>query len=211
MGTLFRMTCLAVLVFVAGEPQRRHRRPLPATPPIELRTGDVVLQATQSSRAELIRRASRSAWSHVGLVEATPRGVFVIEAISPVSRTPLAVWAARGSGGAFTVLRARGLRAGALERVVATAKRWLGRPYDATYRWDDETLYCSELVVKAFARGAGVTLGEQQRLKDLEVTPAELDLARALGLDPEGTLVTPGSLALDVDLELVARDVTMTP
>ena len=58
--------------------------------------------------------------------------------------------------------------------MVAKAKRELGKPYDARYRWDDEALYCSELVVKAFERGAGVTVGKQEVVKTLRLTEAEL-------------------------------------
>lgn len=189
MGPLFRLTCLAVLAVVANGPQ---------PPEVALQSGDVVLQASRSGRSALIRRASRSPYSHVGLVEVGKEGTFVLEAIQPVSRTPLRAFVRRGEGQWVTVLRPRGLDATARERVVAEARRALGRPYDARYLWDDERLYCSELVAKAFARGAGRTVGRQEPVRSLRLTRAELELAQRLGVRPEQTLVTPGSL---VDLE----------
>ncbi|MEW6433434.1 MAG: YiiX/YebB-like N1pC/P60 family cysteine hydrolase [Myxococcota bacterium] len=199
MPMLFRLVCLSALVAAAGRPQ-------PAE--VTLQTGDVVLQTSRSSRSALIRRASASPYSHVGVVERTKDGVFVIEAIQPVSRTPLAKWVKRGEGGAVTVLRPKGLDAAARAKVVEAAKRELGKPYDARYRWDDEALYCSELVVKAFERGAGVTVGKQEVVKSLHLTPAELALGPKLGIDPEQTLVTPASLVGDPALETVAAQVT---
>jgi hypothetical protein len=199
MGLLFRLVSLSVLVNVAGGP-----RP----PAVALQTGDVVLQASRSSRSALIRRASQSPYSHVGLVERARDGVFVLEAVQPVSRTPLAAWVKRGVGGAVTVLRPSSLDAAARAQVVAEAKRHLGVRYDARYRWDDEALYCSELVVKAFARGAGVTVGKHEALRSLQLSEAELALAPTWGIDPEGTLVTPGSLVGDPRLEMVAEQVT---
>ena len=174
-------------------------------PAYEPRNGDVVLQASRSVRSALIRKASRSKYSHVGLIEVSPEGVFVIEAIAPVSRTPWAQWRARGEGGWATVLRAKSLEAPVLRRVVAAAKRELGKPYDARYRWDDERLYCSELVVKAFARGADLSIGRQEQVKSLELTAADLKLAAKLGVSAEQSLVTPGSLATDEAFEVIAE------
>lgn len=201
MGALFRLACLSVLMFVSGKPQ-----PGAKLPEVPVKTGDVVLQTSRSSRSALIRRASDSPYSHVGLVEIAPDGVFVLEAVQPVSRTPWKTWRARGAGGKVTVLRAKDLDASALAQVVAEAKRDLGKPYDARYRWDDESLYCSELVAKAFERGAKVSVGTQQQVKSLQLSPADLALGPKLGIDPEQTLLTPQSLAVDPHFEQVHSD-----
>ena len=161
MGSLFRLACLGTLIGVAEGTQ---------PPEVALQNGDVVLQASTSERSALIRKASRSPYSHVGVVERAKDGVFVVEAVQPVSRTPLATWVKRGEGGWVTVLRPKGLDAAARKRVVAAAKKELGKPYDAQYRWDDERLYCSELVVKAFARGAGLSVGKQEVVNTLELS-----------------------------------------
>jgi uncharacterized protein YycO len=203
MGFVFRLLCLGVLVLAAGKPPSTPRA---AASPLVLQTGDVLLQTSRSSRSLLIQRASRSKYSHVGLVEVTPHGIYVVEAIAPVSRTPLAAWAARGVGRAVTVLRPKGLDAATRGRVLAEASRHLGKPYDARYRWDDETLYCSELVVKAFERGAGVVVGRQQRVAELALAPPERALVKRLGGNDSQILVTPGSLDGDEHFELLARD-----
>lgn len=189
MSVLFRMVCLGVLVGVVQEPQ-------PA--PFALRNGDVVFQTSKSSRSAIIRAASDSPYSHVGLVEVTDSGVFVIEAIQPVSRTPWETWYARGVDSKFTVIRAKQASPQALAKVVASAKAWVGRPYDARYRWDDERLYCSELVMKAFAT-IGIEAGQLQTISSLHVTPAILQLAKSRGVNPEQKLVTPASIAVDDD------------
>lgn len=200
MDLLFRLMCLGALIGVAGGTQ-------PAD--VSFQSGDVVLQASQSERSALIRKASRSPYSHVGLVEVAPDGIFVIEAVQPVSRTPLLKWAARGKDGWVTVLRPKGLDAAARARVVKAARKELGKPYDARYRWDDERLYCSELVVKAFARGASLSVGRQQTVKSLALNEAELGFAAKLGVPATQTLVTPGSLAEDEAFETVAVQVPL--
>jgi hypothetical protein len=199
MGLLFRLAWFAALVGVAAVPRDA----------VEVQTGDVVLQASQSSRSALIRKASRSKFSHVGLIEVAKDGVFVIEAVQPVSRTPLEVWRRRGEGQWVTVLRPKDLDDAAKRRVVAEARKALGKPYDARYRWDDERLYCSELVVKAFARGADRSVGKQEQVKSLALTKEDLELAAKLGVSADQSLVTPGSLAEDESFELVADEVTL--
>lgn len=200
MGSLFRLACLVALMGVSS-----------GTQPADFRwqDGDVVLQASQSQRSALIRRASRSPYSHVGVVEVSKDGVFVIEAVQPVSRTPLAAWVKRGEGSWVTVLRPKDLDARARRRVVAAAKKELGKPYDAKYRWDDERLYCSELVVKAFARGAELSVGKQEQVKSLALSADELKWAASQGVPAEQSLVTPGSLADDDAFEVVAEQMTL--
>ena len=196
MDLLFRLMCLGALIGAA-----RGTQP----PEVAVQSGDVVLQESTSERSALIRKASHSPYSHVGLIEVAKDGVFVLEAVQPVSRTPLAAWARRGKGGWVTVLRPKGLDAATVRRVVASARKELGKPYDARYRWDDERIYCSELVVKAFARGASLSVGKQELVSTLELSDEELALAAKLGVSPDQSLVTPGSLADDEAFEVVAE------
>jgi uncharacterized protein YycO len=202
MGVILRLACLAVLISVARQP----RAAVAAPRPLEVRHGDVVFQTSTSSRSVLIRQVTQSPYSHVGLVEVAKDGVFVIEAVQPVSRTPLEVWRKRGDGARVTVLRAKRLDADSLRKVVSAAKKELGKPYDARYRWDDEKLYCSELVAKAFERGAGVEVGERQLVKSLQLAPEVIALGPKLGIDLEQTLLTPASIATDPQFEVVHSD-----
>jgi hypothetical protein len=106
-------------------------------------------------------------------------------------------------------MRAKGLDAAAAGRVVAEAKRLLGRPYDPWFRWDDGRIYCSELVAKAFERGAGVEVGRRQRVGELAIDGLEAELRRRFGGIPRDlVLVSPASIAEDEDLERVGEEVS---
>jgi hypothetical protein len=175
-----------------------------AVPP--LKTGDIVLQASRSERAETIRKVTRSPYSHVGIVEVADDGVYVVEAISPVSRTPFEKWKRRGIGGQLTVMRPR-LDARQLQAAVESAKHELGKPYDSRYGWDDEKLYCSELVVKAFQRAAHVTYGARVRLDQLHLSFFEKAFAAKQGVPLSQEVVPPGTLAADPKLDVVFSDV----
>jgi uncharacterized protein YycO len=145
---------------------------------------------------------TESPWSHVGIVEVASDGVFVIEAVAPVSRTPWQRWRARGVRRRVLVMRARALEPARLARAVEEAKRQLGKPYDPLFGWGDDAFYCSELVSKAFARGAGVPLGRRERLGDLRLAGIERDVRKRYGgrVPEELLLVTPASIAADSNL-----------
>jgi hypothetical protein len=156
--------------------------------------------------SETIQRATASPYSHVGIVEVTPQGAFVIEAIDPVSRTPFDRWRARGNGGHLAVMRPH-LDAGAIKATLASAAHMLGKPYDTRYSWGDDKLYCSELVVKAFERGAHLSLGKKVRLDQLKLSEQERAIAELLGVPLNQQVVPPGTLAEDPHLECVFNDI----
>src|SRR5262249_38863899 len=170
-----------------------------------LHNGDIVLQASKSGMSDSIQRATRSPYTHVGVVEVSPKGVYVIEAISPVSRTPFEKWRAKGRDGHLTVMRAH-LPPHALDAVVSAARTQLGKPYDTRYAWDDERVYCSELVVKAFERGAHLELGKRVRLDALKLSDAERALAATMGVQLSQEVVPPGSFADEPHLQRVYSD-----
>lgn len=203
MTSLCRASCLAVLTLAVSAPTHSAAAaPLPGVP---LESGDLVFQASRSRQSAAIRAATGSRWSHVGVVERTERGAFVVEAIEPVSRTSWERWRRRGIGEVL-VLRVRGLDRAARARAVAEAKRALGKPYDPRFGWGDDRLYCSELVVKAYERAAGITLGRRERLGDLAVAPVKAAVRARWGTVPEDlVLVTPASIAEDPRLEVVYR------
>ncbi|MCY1019521.1 YiiX family permuted papain-like enzyme [Pyxidicoccus sp. MSG2] len=173
-----------------------------------LRTGDIVLHTSRSRQSEAIRAATESPLSHVGMVEVTPQGAWVVEAVQPVQRVPFAKWKARGVKGQILVLRPKELSDAQRQQAVDVAKKHLGKPYDWQFGWGDEAMYCSELVRKAYAQGAGVEYGKMERLGSLKVQGLEKAMRERYGvrvpLDLE--LVTPASLAVDEKLEVVHSD-----
>jgi len=179
-------------------------RPLEGT----LRTGDLVFHTSRSQQSAAIQAATDSPLSHVGLVEVTPAGVFVVEAVQPVKRVPFAKWRARGVNGRLLVLRPEQLPEDKREAAVREAKRHLGKPYDWHFGWDDRAMYCSELARKAYSAAAGVDYGKLERLGSLNVRKLGPALQQRYGgkvpLDLE--LITPASLAADERLTVVHTD-----
>jgi len=187
--------CLSVLALAVS----CRTRAAPAGEPA-LEAGDLVFETSTSPQSAAIRWATRSPWTHVGIVEVGPDGTFVVEALGRVSRTPWKAWRRRAlRGGDLLVLRPRDLSAAERAGAVTRAKGFLGARYDPRFGWGDDRIYCSELVVKAYERAAGISLGRRERLGDLRLLGLETAAERRWGgkLPKDLVLVTPASLAED--------------
>jgi hypothetical protein len=159
------------------------------------RAGDVLFQSLpHGPLVDAIEGVTRSPASHCGIVVATPAGWMVAEALGTVRLTPLGAWCRRGRGWAF---EARQLADPALAAALAAATSpWLGRPYDARFRFDDEAIYCSELVLLAGRSALGRDLGRIERLGDLDWRPWAAAIERFEGGPPplDRLMITPEAL-----------------
>jgi hypothetical protein len=144
-----------------------------AAPAPELRDGDVIFQTSRSAQSRAVQRATGSPYSHMGMVIHRHGKPFVLEAAATVRFTPLAAWIARGSGGRFVVKRLRDaatrLTPEALERARHQIAALQGKPYDPTFEWSDDRIYCSELVWKIYDRALGVQIGALAKLRDFDL------------------------------------------
>ncbi len=133
--------------------------------------GDVVFQSLGRSKlGELIEGSTDSRFSHCGLVLKKGDDWFVIEAIGPVREIALPDWIAQGHG-AFAAFRLRAEYEERIPAMIASARTFLGRPYDHRFRFDDEKIYCSELVFKAFQSATGEMLGRVRKVRELNWEP----------------------------------------
>jgi hypothetical protein len=128
-----------------------------------LRNGDIVFQSARSDQALAIFLATRSLYTHTGIVEVAPDGaVYVIQAAQVVMKTPLDEWIRQSYGQRLTIMRFPGLTPAAASQVVAAAEALEGRPYDYFFRLQPDEIYCSELVYDAFLNGPHIQLGHLQ-------------------------------------------------
>lgn len=174
-------------------------------PIVELRTGDLVFQSSHSRQASWIEKATDSPYSHVGMIELTPKGPIVLEAVEPVKRTPWQEWWQRGREHRVTVMRLRDLTTADARAAASAATKFMGRHYDAQFDWGDDRIYCSELVAKAFDEGPHIKLGQVQSLGSLRLTGLGAALRGRFGkhVPMERNMITPASLAADPKLERV--------
>lgn len=135
-----------------------------------LKDGDIIFQYSGSSQSLPILLASRSVYTHMGIIEVSgDGGPVVLEATSPVKATPLDQWIDGGDGGRITIKRDPGLTQGQANAILAEARKYLGLPYDLFFLNGRDAIYCSELVHLAFGDGAGISLGKIQKVKELDI------------------------------------------
>jgi len=123
--------------------------------------------------------ATGSTFTHCGVVMEKDGKLMVLEAVGPVRFITIEDFARSSQKGTFVIKRlvkSQKLNPAALAKASAYGTAQLGRPYSGQFRWDDETLYCSELVWKWFA-AAGIRLVEPQRMGNYNLkAPAVLEL-----------------------------------
>lgn len=118
------------------------------------RTGDLLFQLTAAEGmtdaiVAATERGGAVTFSHVGIVEATAGGAFVVEAVdTSVRRTPLGEFLARSARRGGRPIAAVGRVSGAdstvVQRALRRAHERLGLPYDDEFLPANGKLYCSD-------------------------------------------------------------------
>lgn len=183
----------------------------------ELRSGDVLLHTSRSKQAVAVAVATRSSFTHAGVVVREGDALWVVEAAGHARKTRLQDFLLRGLSSATVLRDARLDDDGARERVQRAALALVGTPYDAAFAEGVDQLYCSELLVEAWRR-AGLSLGVEELVGDLDIEappvraqfeerwrrhPACRGLANAgacLATVVDLHIVTPAGLARDAHL-----------
>ncbi len=136
----------------------------------EIQDGDIIFHRSQSRQAKAIAAATKSDYTHMGIIFFSNDKPFVFEAIQPVSRTPLDEWIKRGVGEHYVIKRLKDSNDVDFFRVKNEVQQFMGRDYDWLFEWSDRKVYCSELVWKAYDRGADIRIGSLKNLKDFDLT-----------------------------------------
>lgn len=169
--------------------------------------GDVIFQPLPHGPVVwAIEGVTKSPYSHCGIVGQKNGRRVVYEAIGSVRITPLKEFLRRGRGGGFVVYRLRDEHRHHIPETLRCCEKYLGRPYDIRYRLDDEKIYCSELVYKAFRDATdGQQLGDLVKFGDMNWGPYEALIRRIEGgpVPVDREMITPRDLARARQLEPV--------
>ena len=122
----------------------------------EPQEGDIIFQSLPHGPVVwAIEGVTGSPYSHCGIVGSLDGKWIVYEAYRGVTATPLKTFLLRGRGGGFAAYRLQVDYRKHIPETLKCCEKYLGRPYDIRYRMDDEKIYCSELVFKAFREASG--------------------------------------------------------
>jgi hypothetical protein len=168
---VFAKDSFSQLIFGRGS---LHEVPFSSTYSDGLKEGDLIFQTSLSSQSKAIQLATKSKYSHCGIVFKEGDSFYVFEAVQPVKRTPLAEWIARGEKGKFIVKRLKNaeqtLTPEVLQKMKEIGKGFNGKKYDLDFEWTDEKIYCSELIWKIYKRSTGIDIGKLEKLGDFDLS-----------------------------------------
>ncbi|MFT6379905.1 MAG: hypothetical protein ACI9NQ_000611 [Paracoccaceae bacterium] len=124
-----------------------------------LQTGDIVFQDTGGEQGAAVEAATGSKFTHCGIVFENNGKLYVLEAIQPVQVVSLDSFRKRSKIFHAKRLKDRSqLTASAVQKGLAWGEEQIGKDYDLLFKWDDGTLYCSELVWKVYQEATGQEL-----------------------------------------------------
>jgi uncharacterized protein YycO len=140
----------------------------------EIKNGDLIFQTSLSGQSNAIQLATKSKYSHCGLIFKDGNEFYVFEAVQPVKRTPLDKWIARGKDGKYVIKRLKNadqvLNSATLTKMKQVGDQFNGKNYDLTFEWSDDKIYCSELIWKIYQRATGIEIGKLEKLSDFDLT-----------------------------------------
>lgn len=129
----------------------------------------------------------------------------VAEAIGEVRETPLWEWLIRGRGSKVAAFRSSAFQSADIEKLRTEIRGMMGLPYDYRYAPGDDSIYCSELISKAFERATKIELGKWEALGSLNWKPFETFIRNmeAGELPLDRLMVTPASITRDTGVAKV--------
>lgn len=139
-----------------------------------LQDGDIIFQSSKYGQGEAIQIATKSKYSHVGMIYHVNGKLCVYEAVEPVRITDFSDWIKNGDGGHYIVRRLANadkvLTDSVKTKLKTSAERFIGKNYDLYFGWSDERIYCSELVWKVYKEATGLEIGRLQKLGEFDLS-----------------------------------------
>lgn len=164
---------LAILLFVGANVLSENGKLSKSnTTQQTFKDGDVIFQTSQSEQCEAVRIATKSKFSHCGIIFNENGNCYVYEAIQPVKKTLFKDWIKHGLDNKYLVMRLKdsnSLEKLSLDKMKSYGKKMFNKDYDIYFEWSDENIYCSEYVWKIYKFGANIELCNLEKLKSFNL------------------------------------------
>src|ERR1700741_2636502 len=165
------------------------------------KTGDIIFIISASGQGKAIQLATKSKYTHVGMIFKEGDETYVYHAVEPVMKSTLSDFVAYSEDGKYVVKRLKDqavLNEAVDGKMLAMAKKLLGKHYDIYFNWKDDEWYCSEFVWKLYQRNYGIEVGKLRPLKDFDLpSPAVKEImAKRYGtnIPLEENMISPGDM-----------------
>jgi hypothetical protein len=140
--------------------------------PSKLKTGDILFISNAGGQGKAIQFATKSKYTHVGIVFIENGKTYVYHAVEPVMKSTLDEFLDYSADGKFVAKRLKGnvLNETSNEQMRKMASSLLGKHYDIYFNWKDDEWYCSEFVWKLYERVYKKEVGTLRPLKDFDLS-----------------------------------------
>ncbi|KOY88044.1 peptidoglycan peptidase [bacterium 336/3] len=144
----------------------------------KIKDRDIIFHVSLSGQGKAIQLATKSKYTHCGIIYEENGNFWVYEAIQPVQKTPLKEWIQRGDKQHYVIKRLKNasnvLIPEVLQKMKDYGKTFQGKNYDIYFSWSDDRIYCSELVWKIYYKITGIQIGKLQKLREFDLTSSEV-------------------------------------
>lgn len=142
-----------------------------------VKDGDIVFIVNPSGQGKAIQLATKSKYTHVGIVFYENGQPMVYHAVEPVSVNTLEEFKSMSADGKLEVKRLKdgnSLTKETSAKMLKEAKSLLGKHYDIYFGWDDKELYCSEFVWKLYKKHLNLEIGKLKPLKEFDLSAPQV-------------------------------------
>ncbi len=138
-----------------------------------IKEGDIIFHESTSSQSDELRYSTGSIYTHMGIIYIIDKKYYVYEAVQPVKFTPLDKWINRGKNKHYVLKRLKNadeiLKPENIKIMKEIGKNYSGKDYDNLFQWNDNRIYCSELVWKIYKNALNIEIGKLQKFKDFDL------------------------------------------
>lgn len=153
----------------------------------EYKEGDIVFQISKSKQSPLIQYATGSSWSHCGIIVFKDNSPYVLEASNRVKLTPVHEWIAKGR---FHIFKTRRVFDKPIKINYAS---YLGKPYDLAFSFNNNKMYCSELVYDIYLKQFNTQLAKPKKIKEYNIFGLKTKM-KERGMNENQLVIAPSDL-----------------
>lgn len=139
----------------------------------DVQNGDIIFIQNPGGQGKAIQLATKSKFTHVGIIFIENGKAMVYHAVEPVSVNTLEEFIDMSSDGKCEIKHLKdksALTKKVISDMLQEAKSKLGIHYDVGFNWSDGELYCSEFVWKLYNHALKLEIGKLRPLKEFDLS-----------------------------------------
>lgn len=143
----------------------------------QLKTGDIIFISNSGGQGKAIQLATKSKYTHVGIIFIENGVVYVYHAVEPVTKSMFKDFLKYSADNKYVVKRLKNpaiLTDKTNAQMCAMATSLLNKHYDIYFDWKDNEWYCSEFVWKLYNRNYKIEIGALRPMKDFDLSSKEV-------------------------------------